>query len=107
MPNYTIPCVHETQGLPITEKVADYHPLTVEELRELLTIARSAIHDVQVDICCRIEQAIPGMTCPSPMLGPVAELDAELLRVYTDWSESSDPVESVMDRIAALLSLVA
>lgn len=75
MSKYAIPCPY-----PHNETVPDYHPLTEEEILDLLNAARDAnqlsdysesvttISDIQV----RLNQGIVGIICPRPIDGPLA-----------------------------------
>lgn len=81
---YSVPCAHERGG-GLFGTVSDYHPLTFDELVELLAIA--IVADVQTfsSIQVRLGQAIPGMICPHPIDGEVAKRSVVLdsLFVYT------------------------
>lgn len=80
---YSIPCPHEmNRALDTSLTLPYYHPLTLEELRELVTlfITRKGLdmtyykHEVQAasSVQVRICQAVPGLVCPYQIEGPIA-----------------------------------
>lgn len=80
---FQIPCAHLTDNIPTSQKVPDYHPLSMDELKELITIAfndKSKANDIQ----CRLVQAIPGHMCPHLIEGPVAKKQNKLEETYVD-----------------------
>jgi hypothetical protein len=97
MRNFTVYCPFcsgETE-----EEVSDYHPLTVQELvallQEAVTIkagmdenpyAIGEISNIQV----RLRQAIPGMVCPYPCFGSLAERIHKVNRAYIGWIDDPD-----------------
>lgn len=73
--------------------VNDHHPLDNAELLKLLAEADSlALNEANVQrisaIQCRLADAIPGMTCPRPVDGLVAERLADLDHLYVQAKES-------------------
>lgn len=94
MRKFHVPCNHE-RGVT----VPDFHPLSLEEVCALLVAApscdssreRSSIH-------IRLCQAIPGMTCPRPIDGPVAEKDDAMSALWVEWCESGFPDPPAMVR---------
>jgi len=81
------------------EEVADYHPLSVQELvvllQEAVTLKASregnpyATNELS-SIQKRLRQAIPGMVCPYPCFGPLAERLHNVNRVYIGWIDDPD-----------------
>lgn len=93
MTRYHIQCNHQHTG-----DVVDYHPLTTQEVIDLLETARAtAVHiDSNPDkatqtiasIQIRLGQGIPGATCPAQIDGPVAEKQNALDHAYVGWLEN-------------------
>lgn len=104
MTQYAIPCLHQSIGVASTTRVSDHHPLTTDEIRELLTIARTADYTVHPDIQKRLVQGIPGITCPQATSGPVHKKDARLSEIYVKWLASSEPVDTVLEAIDAIIN---
>lgn len=77
-----IPCEHLTKGVPISTVLSDYHPLTHDEVIELLALAHVGDWRVANSIQCRLSQAIPGAQCPEDIEGPVSEKTAKLNRIF-------------------------
>jgi hypothetical protein len=65
---------YQTYHIPPEQFGPDHAPLTEHELRQLMTARQEHIGDFYVtrSILRRIEQAVPGMTYPTPHDGPVA-----------------------------------
>ena len=60
-----IPCKHETDNIPVTTRLDDYHPLTKDEIRQLLILASTSRYNPTFSqIQCRLVQGIPGIKCP-------------------------------------------
>ena len=73
---FRIPCIHETKGISKQEIVADYHPLTLEEIITLINLAHAYKKEspmVVDDIQKRLVQGIMGMTCPEPKEGEISK----------------------------------
>ncbi len=99
---YQIPCTHTSEN----DTVSDYHPLTRDELRELLAVAlsdRSTASDVQ----CRIVQGIPGIVCPHEIDGEVAKRmnKVEEIFVYVHMGDREGK-RDVLDELCALLEVM-
>lgn len=79
------PCKHLTGEVPDwTEKVEDYHPLSREEIAELLEAAahtENTRHTAEIQD--RLIQGIKGMTCPRRVDGPVAKRMFDLEWLFT------------------------
>ena len=81
-----IPCPHDQAGLSCpVPTLPDYHPLSKEEVETLAEIAASttdiAIYSRAVVRLC---QGIPGMTCPRPADGDIAEICTWIERFMAD-----------------------
>lgn len=90
MTQYHIPCDGLHAGT-----ILDHYPLTTQEVIDLLEVARitkdnsgfnpqealQALSSIQI----RLDQAIPGMTCPRPIDGPVAEKQRAFDEAYVEW----------------------
>lgn len=63
-----IPCLHETGEAKHNQVVSDYHPLSREEIKELLDLAARDPNNVRrvFEIHVRLIQGIRGMICPRP-----------------------------------------
>lgn len=79
-----IPCAHETKGVPTSTVLPDYHPLTRDEVVELLVLAEKAEVLVFSQIQCRLAQAIPGAECPHAIDGPVSKKSVKLDRIFVN-----------------------
>lgn len=75
--------------------IADYHPLTVGEIADLLHASCAAKQhkskDVYVvtvsDVQVRLLQGIAGMECPRPIDGPIAKRMNAFESFYVRWIE--------------------
>ena len=114
MTPYTIPCQHITEGLGTDQTVSDYHPLTLEAIRDLLFTAKAVMsqEDGQLvtrtvnDIQCRLQQGIAGFVCPHEIEGPVARRQAQLGKLYVEYVEgklTSYSDEGVAQELYALM----
>ena len=99
--HYHIECLHDQGLAPRDETVADYHPLSTQEVIELLQAAiglkdhadRSPHGATQgiASIQVRLTQGIPGMTCPRPYDDSVVcEKMNALDSAYVDWIQDPD-----------------
>ena len=62
---FSIPCDHSGKNYSRRKGTANHHPLTEAQLRELVSIWEyNNAMGQHMDIIMRIEQGIPGMTCP-------------------------------------------
>lgn len=76
-------CPHERGEVkPATAKCADHKPLTLAELEGLLQMAVTANCQHRVRIQVRLNQAIPGMTCPRPINGVAAAKMGKIGKLY-------------------------
>jgi hypothetical protein len=92
---FSIECSHGT----CEEPVPDHHPLLVAEVIDLLQTAIAikdhaafnpyAVNEI-ASIQVRLVQGIPGMECPRPIDGPVAERLNALEEAYVDWIQDPD-----------------
>jgi hypothetical protein len=64
----------QTYHIPPEEFGPDHSPLTEHALRQLMAARQENIRDFYVtrSILRRLEQAVPGMTYPTPQSGPIA-----------------------------------
>lgn len=90
---FTIPCIHETKDVPALETVADYHPLTLEEVSMLIQLAYALKVDGQkvADIQVRLSQGIMGMTCPRPTEGEISRRLTIIEKLFTEAMENYKP----------------
>jgi hypothetical protein len=78
-----IPCPHMDQKFHSTlELLPNFHPLTKEEIRELLEEAKGKEGQIIIQIFQRLVQGIKGMTCPQPLEGPLSEKVEKLSSIY-------------------------
>jgi hypothetical protein len=74
---YHIPCAHEQGQTASDKRVSDYHPLTVEQIEDLLrkAIAHKEAQDARSEnsVLHRLVQGIQGIECPYRDDGPVAD----------------------------------
>lgn len=79
-----IACPHITGKVDINQTVSDYHPLTKEEISNLLTTVENNQDNVAIvsRIQVRLDQGIVGVTCPRPITGKVAEKLKELNNIF-------------------------
>jgi hypothetical protein len=84
--NYSIPCRHETEGVPVDQQIPDYHPLTKVQIKDLLmTAINSTDWKVKNSIHCRLSQAIVGTMCPSNIDERSCKLDSTVTKLYLDF----------------------
>lgn len=96
MTQYHIPCDHKHGNATI----ADHHPLTTQEVIDLLETARATKDHVDFNpreatqiiasIQVRLGQGIPGLTCPRPIDGEVSKKLNALDHAYVEWIQ--DPM---------------
>lgn len=80
-----IDCLHESQGISTNIVVPDYNPIAPEELAELMTLATSTDdNQLRNQIQIRLGKGIPGMACPHPIEGIVADKSAQVDHLYMD-----------------------
>jgi hypothetical protein len=103
-------CAHERDGIEVSVEVADYQPLTLAEVTELLELAlplkQGAPSAARVQglarIQCRLVRGISGMTCPSPIDGDVAQRMTDLESAYV-YELGSIPVSELAGKLYALM----
>ena len=88
-PQFIIRCPHATSNAPFDARMPDYHPLTRDELRALLTMAVTAENPLTSQIQVRLTQAIRGMVCPRPLDGDVAERENKIDSLYIETLNSN------------------
>ena len=95
-------------------RVNDHYPLTRDEVRCLLEEARKRYDGANVlyhpsdvrSIQTRLDQAIPGMTCPRPIDGEVSDIEHQMNSFYVSWLESEVPVtEGIVDAMCGIIGL--
>lgn len=82
---WEVPCPHEVDSsLPTTVNASDHHPLTKDEITGILNFSKDHAGDgcLVSKAQVRLTQAIPGMTCPRPIDGSVAEKKNRLDEVF-------------------------
>ena len=99
-------CPHHSGAIEdYREPTPNHHPVSKEDVAELLRLAaqESAKNKRQVaKIQLRLGQGIPGMICPRPSEGPVAQKLQELGATFTaEYHKGDDP--DLVDRIKAIL----
>lgn len=99
-----IPCKHETGEVKDSSTtVADFHPLTEDEVGKLLSDSVNASVSVSAGIQVRLNQAIPGMVCPRPVQGKVSDSMSKLDSLYvSEHRKGNDP--ALRQRIMAILN---
>jgi hypothetical protein len=74
---YDIPCAHEQGQAASDQRVPVYHPLTVEQIEDLLrkAIAHKEAQDARSEnsVLYRLAQGIQGIECPNRNDGSVAD----------------------------------
>lgn len=102
-----IPCKHETEGVPSTTVLPDYHPLSYAELVELLAIAQKGDWKVASGVQCRLGQAIPGAECPHAIKGAVSEKSAQLDIIFVSARRRGQLTETrIADMLFALMEVL-
>jgi hypothetical protein len=81
-----IPCLHTTGQAVMPEVVTDYYPLSKQEIKELLDMAKrteSVVRLAQIQV--RLTQGIKGMTCPRPRFGSqVSLIEAQIGSLFVN-----------------------
>ena len=101
------PCPHESGKVEPGQKCSDYHPLTRDEIEELLEMALTdRCPQTRARVQVRLEQGIPGMTCPRPDLdSPLADATAELDRLYVELMRQERQLDPpLVDQLDKLLN---
>jgi hypothetical protein len=119
---FSIQCLHEQGQAPYSETVSDHYPLSVAEIIDLLQTAiaikdhiefnQYAVNEI-ASIQVRLAQGIPGMECPRPIDGDVAERLNALDQAYVDWIQDPDtlffketPLHEESDIVVTLTQLM-
>jgi hypothetical protein len=101
----SIPCQHETgQVTDPHQTVPDYHPLTRDEIWQLLTLAAATSISLRGKIQVRLYQGITGMTCPRPIEGSVAKRQSAVDVLYDLYVENCShyPTDAIDVALSAL-----
>lgn len=97
---FRIPCIHETKGISKQEIVADYHPLTLEEIITLINLAHAYKKEdpkIVDDIQKRLAQGIMGMTCPKPEEGEIGKRISVIKILFYDAMRNDiHPISSML-----------
>lgn len=99
-----IPCPHQNPFYHNSlETLPDHHRLSREEIIDLMEEAKVSDEPTAAQISRRLIQGIPGMVCPVPFFGPLAERAMKLsLFFIQNYTKGSAP--DVVDGIISLLS---
>ena len=99
-----IPCAHEARGLPTERIVADYHPLSNQQVMALLRRAKGATNPLASEIQVRLNQGIRGMVCPQLIDGPISKNQNEIDRLYVAFVKSGqEPTQALADQIHGIM----
>lgn len=84
--------------------IVDYHPLTKDEIAELLRTAQASQGDATLlaQIQIRLSQGIRGMTSPHPTDGPVKERNSRLNELYVNRYREG-PTTQLVNMLYALM----
>ena len=97
---FSILCIHDTKGINSNETVADYHPLTLEEIITLINLAHAYKKEspmVVDDIQKRLAQGIMGMTCPKPEEGEIGKRISVIKILFYDAMRNDiHPISSML-----------
>lgn len=69
-------CGHITKKIPTSQIINDYHPLTKDQINELLRygiLCKNNNFKLFSILQCKLIQGIKGMVCPHPIVGIIAE----------------------------------
>lgn len=89
---YHIPCLYEQGKVRKDQTVSDYHPLTKQEIADLLRVAQTADPSTANSIQFRLCQGIKGQECPRPISGRVAQRESEISSLYVaNFQKGADP----------------
>ena len=97
-----IKCKHETENIHISETLDDHHPLTANEIKKLLERALVVRGNAVCfsEIQCRLIQGVPGITCPHPVHGVVAQKVNHIEKEFQNIDHEN------IDRMVKLFDLV-
>lgn len=107
---YHIPCLHECGKAAWDQTVPDHHPITREEMHLLILAAQTEGEMARAEVHIRLQQGVPGYTCPIPLKGPVRDamfLISRCLDRLCNGGENYAPVPlkgADMDYLVALTS---
>lgn len=86
---YKIECGHEDgRKIPMSQTISDHHPLTFEDVVNLLRAAHGANFQELASIQYRLNQGVEGIVCPRAIDGPVAEASRDTDSVFMAWVRS-------------------
>lgn len=90
-----IPCLHETGvALNSAERVDDHHPLTKQQVAEILEAAATERdYRIVAGYQCRLGQGVIGNVCPHVIDGPVSMRRNIIDHLFVDLRQlGADPV---------------
>ncbi len=102
---FRIPCPHAANSkIPSGKRCPDYHPLSPKGVKALLDYAKENCGNsgIVAAVQVRLTQAIPGMTCPKPIRGKVANRSEKLDQVYITGYKTGGTPELVHVIVAIL-----
>lgn len=100
MSDFFYPCDGKHEGA-----IANYHPLTYDEIVSLLHRAQGAPWQVRNDIQIRLTQAIPGQTCPYPWGNTVGAIMVQVDDLYRRFLRvPASDVSGIARQLSALLN---
>lgn len=102
---YAIEDKHETEDIPMSVILNDYHPLTEEEVKGLLIKAAIFRNDLGrfCDIQSRLIQGIPGMLSPRKVIGAVAKKEFLINSAFQ--TVNDDNIDELTDYITKIYEL--
>ena len=106
MYDFEKPCPHTPTQPHHSKVLPNHHPLTRAQVIELLGLLKSNGRDIRLvgKVLGRMDQAIPGMTCPVPRDGEVAYKSLRLSRLLLDGPYSyKDATTEMVDDVMALI----
>lgn len=89
---FWIPCPHDYSGACSRSIVLpNYHPLAADEISGLVSFAINSANVASYShAVIRLLQGIPGMTCPYPTDGDVADIMTWVERFVADMADGDD-----------------
>lgn len=95
---------HETHGLPKPQRVPDYHPLSMDELESLVTMAFNGDLTTANSVQYRLVQAIPGQVFPHDIKGPVPQKQYQLESIFVAAVKGGD-ASGLVEKLATILEI--
>jgi hypothetical protein len=86
-----IPCKHESGEVEDWhERVDDYHPLSMVDIIELLTMTKNAEPGSRTrnDVHIRLNKGIQGHVCPNELDSMNQTIDAQVGHLYVNWCDN-------------------